>query len=73
MGLIPNELSEAYAEIPKGGGGRLKDGDYYGTVTRASLKDSRKSWIDVELVVQIKEVNTGITSFASVEAIVGVA
>lgn len=67
MGMIPDSISDAYNEIPKGGGGRLPDSDYYGTVVRASLKESRKPWVDIELVVQVKEANSGITTFCSVE------
>lgn len=67
MGLIPSELDSAYNEIPRGGAGRLPDGSYYGTVTRVSLKESRKKWIDIELVAQVKEAKTGITSFVAVE------
>lgn len=68
MGLIPNNISEAYTSTPAGRP-TLQDGQYNGVVLQARLGESRKPWVDVALLVQVQDHESGASAWSETEVL----
>lgn len=72
MGMVPEGLDEEYeaAEAATGTGGLLPAGEHEGTIVESEIRDSRKPWVENELMLKIEITegeHKGKTTFCDIE------